>query len=286
MLKADATRIAWFLSLQRISHFPKYFMAPPTFQQRGRKSVASNLDVTPGQGLSSHSERMAPAQRNGFPALAVPMLQQATSPVNGFDRMTILRLITEAGSLLPAGAARSRELWNSPRFVTAGQTLDGPSRRQEAARHQSSGPHRNQGVSADPGDAQVGLDKLSPLAPTQFRSQNQDPQESRTDAASSRTKAGASATFSTQPPVLSTEQPSSPPGLASQYQSPSPDHDGTAQGGQSQRNRPTVSTLHIDGSALGRWTVQHLERSLGKPSTGMTGVDPRAAVPRGRVAPF
>jgi hypothetical protein len=145
MLKADATRIAWFLSLQRISHFPKYFMAPPTFQQRGRKSVASNLDVTPGQGLSSHSERMAPAQRNGFPALAVPMLQQATSPVNGFDRMTILRLITEAGSLLPAGAARSRELWNSPRFVTAGQTLDGPSRRQEAARHQSSGPPRNRG---------------------------------------------------------------------------------------------------------------------------------------------
>ena len=48
----------------------------------------------------------------------------------------------------------------------------------------------------------------------------------------------------------------------------------------------SVSTLHIDGSTLGRWALQHLERSLGKPASGMTGIDPRATLPRTRVAPF
>jgi hypothetical protein len=45
-------------------------------------------------------------------------------------------------------------------------------------------------------------------------------------------------------------------------------------------------TLHIDGSALGRWAIQHLERTLARPATGMTGVDPRASLPRSRVSPF
>lgn len=47
-----------------------------------------------------------------------------------------------------------------------------------------------------------------------------------------------------------------------------------------------ASTLHLDGSSLGRWAIQHLERVLSKPPSGMTGVDPRATVPRSRVAPF
>ncbi len=49
---------------------------------------------------------------------------------------------------------------------------------------------------------------------------------------------------------------------------------------------PSRATLHIDGHALGRWTVQHLEKVLGRPSAGMTGVDPRASTPRTRVSPF
>ncbi len=46
------------------------------------------------------------------------------------------------------------------------------------------------------------------------------------------------------------------------------------------------AVIHIDGSVLGRWAIQHLERSLGKPPTGMTGVDPRASKPRSRVSPY
>ncbi len=46
------------------------------------------------------------------------------------------------------------------------------------------------------------------------------------------------------------------------------------------------NTLHLDGAVLGRWTIQHLERALSKPSNGMTGVDPRATTPRGHISPF
>lgn len=61
---------------------------------------------------------------------------------------------------------------------------------------------------------------------------------------------------------------------------------GDRQSHDAQPQKPSISTLHIDGAALGRWAIQHLERALGKPATGMTGVDPRATAPRGRVAPF
>ena len=56
--------------------------------------------------------------------------------------------------------------------------------------------------------------------------------------------------------------------------------------GAPHRRSPVVSTLHVDGSTLGRWAIQHLERTLGKPIPGMTGVDPRAAIPRTRISPF
>ncbi len=51
-------------------------------------------------------------------------------------------------------------------------------------------------------------------------------------------------------------------------------------------SKPQVATLHIDGTTLGRWAVQHLTRTLGGPAKGMTSVDPRSVVPRVRVAPF
>jgi hypothetical protein len=54
----------------------------------------------------------------------------------------------------------------------------------------------------------------------------------------------------------------------------------------SRSNSLRGSTLHLDGSALGRWAVDHLQRTLSKPATGMTGVDPRTTIPRSRVSPF
>jgi hypothetical protein len=65
-----------------------------------------------------------------------------------------------------------------------------------------------------------------------------------------------------------------------------PNETAMAAGAAARPNEQAVSTIHIDGSALGRWAVQYLERALGKPATGMTGIDPRASRPRYRVSPF
>jgi hypothetical protein len=166
------------------------------------------------------------------------------------------------------------------------QALDVAAGRQAAPSRELSAPVGNRGVIANPGEMQGSSEKSVPLAPIHSRSPKQEFGEPQTDPASRPTEVGASDRFSGRPPLLSTEQPASAQGPAIENQSPVSDRDGAAGGDQSQSSRPTVSTLHIDGSALGRWTVQHLERALAKPSTGMTGVDPRATVPRNRVAPF
>ena len=48
----------------------------------------------------------------------------------------------------------------------------------------------------------------------------------------------------------------------------------------------SIATLHVDGAALGRWTIQHLTRVMSRPVSGITSVDPRSIIPRARVAPF
>ena len=82
-----------------------------------------------------------------------------------------------------------------------------------------------------------------------------------------------------QQPFVSGFETASGPAVPSAQHSPAGARNGIPQG-------PRTGTLHIDGATLGRWTIQHLERTLGKPSAGMTGVDPRATIPRSRVAPF
>ena len=46
------------------------------------------------------------------------------------------------------------------------------------------------------------------------------------------------------------------------------------------------SVLHLDGDALGRWTVEHLGTALSRPPVGITGVDPRISAPHSMVSPF
>ena len=49
---------------------------------------------------------------------------------------------------------------------------------------------------------------------------------------------------------------------------------------------PRTGKLHLDGATLGRWTTDHLTRSLAGSPTGMTGIDPRVSAPRSRLSPF
>ena len=40
----------------------------------------------------------------------------------------------------------------------------------------------------------------------------------------------------------------------------------------------SAGVIHLDGNVLGQWVIDHLERSLSKPSTGTTGLNPRASM--------
>jgi hypothetical protein len=133
--------------------------------------------------------------------------------------------------------------------------------------------------------ASYGSGKSTALAPSFSRSDIQHFPESGRDQPQRRTVAGTDGVFRRQGLFLANEQPQSTQRVAGDQTPWSPDREATA-ASEPQRRKSGVSTIHIDGSALGRWTVQHLERALSKPATGMTGVDPRAAVPRSRVAPF
>lgn len=88
-------------------------------------------------------------------------------------------------------------------------------------------------------------------------------------------------------PGLPLVDPMAPgPDFAAPPDQPSAASSDNASDNQSRSNQNSVTTLHIDGSALGRWAIQHLGRALGKPASGMTSVDPRAGVARTRVEPF
>lgn len=47
-----------------------------------------------------------------------------------------------------------------------------------------------------------------------------------------------------------------------------------------------LATLHVDGTELGRWTLQHLTRVMNRPAMGITSIDPRSVTPRARISPF
>lgn len=286
MLKPDAKRIAWFLGLQRILHFPRYVMAPLTFPFRGRGAGLSQGAATPGRALSLCGEGNAKGKPNRFRALALPKLGPARSPVSSSPGGTTLpRLTGEVGSKQISGAALRRDLVTARPISRPPQSLGRSAGRLAVASQEFSGPQVSRRAIAVPGYSHFGFGGLGSLAPVRASPPELAILNAPTRPTSRSATAANGKIILEQPSSIATKQ-SSPMQLpASEPELISPDRGGTAGDGPP-RGQPTVSMLHIDGSALGRWAVQHLERTLGKPSTGMTGVDPRAALPRSRVAPF
>ncbi len=87
-------------------------------------------------------------------------------------------------------------------------------------------------------------------------------------------------------PPLSTGEARSDQTATAQSDAPSSKQKSYLRSEQQHKVNRGSSTAHFDGASLGQWTVQHLERILAKPASGMTGVDPRVNPPRGRVSPF
>ena len=286
MLKPDATRIAWFLGLQRISHFPKYFMAPPAVYRRNRRSAASDLE-TAGKGVPSyHTEPAGLARSNRGPILAFAKIQRPNSPAETMGVRTMLPFVRGAASEVRSGTSPWRAVSNLGIMGTSVRASEPYIGHQVPARRDIFS-HQESRRSIF-GSGSLGFISKQPasLAPNHASSLEHhfgefDPYPTPLPIAAGTRKI----TFG-QHPHLPRDQFTLNEEAASRYQPSSSSRDGTPEGNQPQRHSPTVSTLHIDGSALGRWAVQHLERALGKPTIGMTGVDPRATIPRSRVAPF
>jgi hypothetical protein len=287
MLKADAKRITWFLGLQRIVRFPRSFMAPPTITRPSRGLLASDLETASRGILPPRSDRTTSARSSGSKPSPLPMVRPAASLINVPGLTTVRRFVSATASPSTNGLSPWRLVSHSNFTAIPRQAFEKHTERKVAARQEFlTLKKKNQSIgSLD--NIGFGSKKSIPLAPIHASSPGQSFRESELYPDMHPTARGNGETTFAPPHQLPSEDPTGDQGPADQYPSSSPARDATTTAGdQSKRIRPSVSTLHIDGSALGRWTVQHLERALGKPATGMTGVDPQATIPRSRVAPF
>jgi hypothetical protein len=285
MHKADAKRIDWFLSLQQLFKFQKNFIAPsmafPSY--RSPADNASNVTISGRVSLSDGSATSRPSSASAPPAFTLP--NRVRSLTDGPGRVAGLRV---APKNTPEQSGRPSQ-WRAPRnqipVTSVIQITPRYAGLSTVARRPSSGLDRTHQSSTDPVYDSARSEKPSRLAPTHFLATERNSQETELNRPPAPT-AAAGTTFLGRSFLPSTEQSSLTLFHGVPNQSLSPDPDETPGDSQPQHNGSPVAMLHIDGSALGRWVIQHLERALGKPATGMTGVDPRVTVPRSRVAPF
>lgn len=285
MFKANSSRIDWFLKLQRLLDFPRHFLAPSRGRDTRRPPAGMALDDEKWSDQSVRTDsvpmagllqsrilllspllRRPSADRPAFSGTA-PSLARTFPPhcavwplrpqVAGMPAIKLPRGSAVPLSYLPRAAKRPEPL--AVQQLSKGGSIQ-------------TGLHRGptQAVSLAPIDAGS-------------RSQTYEPSEPFCSRATQETRPAE---------ALAARRPVSVPEIMNSAawfedeQLPETDSSQRGLDGQPSDSKPNVSILHIDGSVLGRWALQHLEKSLGKPAAGMTGVDPRAAVPRTRVAPY
>ena len=297
MPRPDATRITWFLGLQRVLNFPRFPVAPAAFLRSRRKPATEPSETTHGgaptvQGAATAASRLSPIVLPGTAGRKPPALQLGgagmVTPPHFITRINTRRSAAAKtwlqetpdlvkgvlqATLKPASTSARGE--NSERHL--GPT---PGARREASGVRGKYPSMMTFLAAPPGS-----ERSTAFAPSSGLSPREYPKELRGETARSLAGSGADELRRRQTSPSTEEWFLQKRQVADDQDQFSSDQD-AAIAREQPRKKSTVSTIHIDGSALGRWTVQHLERALSKPVTGMTGIDPRAAVPRSRVAPF
>ena len=286
MPRADAARIAWFLDLQRILHFPRISVAPLIFSRSRRRPTTCRSETTNGGAWTARPEA---ATASGIRHLVLGESagrKRAKASIRGTDAATSPRFITRIMTERLGAAKTLPQAWLKPASTSA---RDGSLERYiavtPAARRVALGAHERYPAMMNFLAASPGSLKLTALAPSFGLSVLEHPKEPKGNPARSLAMPRSGELLQRQRLLSTEERFLQKRHVADDQKRVSPDRDTTAASAR-QPNKPAVSTIHIDGSALGRWTVQHLERALSKPVTGMTGIDPRAAVPRSRVAPF
>ena len=286
MRRADAGRIAWFLGLQRILRFPRYSMAPAAVVRPSRRSAAYFLDTPPKRKASFRSDAAARERLSHSAPQALSRVMRMTSVMGRLNPATILRHATG----VPAASLTHRPLLQAHRDLRLTKIPKRDAQRYSAATPaltREAGAGEKHRPIVNPGGGNSPLRNAPALAPSRLHSALRGSGGIGVVTAPRLTAVETDGSFLGSGVFPPKEQGPSRPHTAGPPTDRSVDWDeGPERDVETRRSRPAVSTIHLDGSALGRWTIQHLERALGKPATGMTGVDPRATPPRSRVAPF
>jgi hypothetical protein len=283
-LASSAKRVAWFLALRRVLQFPAYPMAPLLVRHQPRRIGAfESAPLIDRLGLMSERQPSSSLSRQRHPLATLMGIGNQNSAQNEVandltrlapmsqtrwlskfsasqHQVALNRAISSAGNpvfpnnplpFLQANPFEAREGRNDT--LTARVYPLGAGTGLSFAFHQVS-PANGRYPQPGPWRPPVAGHLSSPLSPGRISG----PLEGQTETAQGfHAQAGLAPTVSQQ----------------------------TASEDRNRSISLRSSTLHLDGSALGRWAVDHLQRTLSKPATGMTGVDPRAVIPRSRVSP-
>ncbi len=286
MFKPDAGRMAWFLDLQRKVAIPKRPLAP-AMRRLGPRAHRSDAPTGRTARITPRGETGTFWRPVSVTAFARPSLLQVASRLTGFTGMKNLRLAALSATNSPGGEVVARTLFTSGSAAARARIISNDTTfRKRAAPLTPSVlfTHSSPIVSINKVGTNAPAVSVAPPAPSPAL--RRDTQSNRSGSPHPEASAGSNTAFATDSFAQSVG-PNAVDHPAVKELFPSPADQQRSEDGNRPNNKGAgVSTLHIDGAALGRWAIQHLERALAKPAAGMTGVDPRATVPRTRVSPF
>jgi hypothetical protein len=277
-------RLAWFRQLHRIIQFPRTFLAPkpPGLRRNHRvtdgfgSTLASTLDTASDWNaaagsrhksiVDAHAPKLTPERTTGSPIagkLPVVAVNLPGAPKRVRAREPLRAIKPALNTLAGRTSAQSLKRY-SPEAQTA-VPLPPPLPDAEPSTIRSETPRSIADILPLSQPPRVfNLPSHLPHAPSHL---------------------GFDPMLRAQPPVAD-HAPAEEQFLDEKSRPDPITSNGASRDESGSRATRQTSTVHIDGSVLGRWAIQHLERALGRPPIGMTGVDPRASAPRSRVSPF
>jgi hypothetical protein len=283
MLKVDSKRISWFLALRRLLPFPHPSLAPRAWARPAPGPTGLELETAEAYERALQAGAASTTRSVRLPGLTLPGLTQVMPPADRWHIKVLPGRPNMASFKVPRSGLARNVIPDLPLARMPGQDfMNDLGHRIPAV---SSIRERYQPIGGS-GGMIGGSGRLSNFAPVGNGPATQHAGDIGHYPGSSTVSAGTDGFVPKPDRVPPWEALLSGSDIFSQDQRLAGGQTSATTSTQSRSTRTAVATLHLDGSALGRWTVQHLERVLGKPGSGMTGVDPRASTPRGRVSPF
>jgi hypothetical protein len=281
----DSRRIAWHLHLQSILKFQKHFLAPRSAIKSKHRQSADNAAENNATRSSAReaelpgikrftSPKAGPmkAVRAFLPGISLPIQRMPQTALGHLGASTPSQPRTFSWGVKPLirNAIVPRNAVSGSRTAAVNETAVRRFRRPEVIAGTASPSLAHQSVA----EGSLGATRHANLRSSSLSRRSPFP-------------GGSSEASSLRAPPPPIEAGSEEPRSGDGDRLSNSDMSDASPGDPWGRPHPArASVLHIDGAVLARWTVQYLERALGGPTNGMTGIDPRAGLPRNRVSPF